>query len=409
MSSPDALPPPESKPWGLPPLLDEGQFWREGAGVYCFRPVCEGCQFLDICKHELTSIKVGPGINIRRAFRAKPGYLIAAIDYAAIELRVAAELSGEPFWVKAFQNEEDLHTNMAKVAFKTDNPTKAQRDSAKKANFGNLYLGSAETLCAQSDLTLPEASFIWAEWWKAVPVYKSWTEAQFEFAKSNGYVSTFFGRRRRLDDLILSAKGEKKGKKMSWGFIRRSSCNSPIQGSSADLNKMAMLRISDWIERDNLEQDIQMLLSVHDELVFQIKDDENLSPRARKIAELMVKVPPNWKVPLKTDIEVGPNWAELEDIKTLEKRRGIGVTSGLEAVSSKPKEYYTVLVPGVGDGTVWKALGLIERASRESNGGVKLPVRVEVRGNPEIKPSGHRCSEAALRKYLTRIYGVHIR
>lgn len=409
MSSVDSLPLPEGKPWGLPPLLDEGQFWREGTGVYCFRPSCEGCQFLDVCQHELTYLKVGPGINIRRAFRAKPGFLIVAIDYAAIELRVAAELSGEPFWVRAFQAEEDLHTNMAKVAFKTQNPTKAQRDSAKKANFGNLYLGSAETLCAQSDLTLPEASFIWTEWWKAVPVYKSWTEAQFVFAKQNGYVSTFFGRRRRLDDLILAAKGEKKGKKMSWGFIRRTSVNSPVQGTSADLIKMAMLRVSDWIEKEHLEQDIQMLLSVHDELVFQIRDDENLCSRARTIADLMTRVPPNWKVPLKTDIEVGPNWAELEDIKALEKRRGIEPRIGQAAVSARPKEFFVVSLPVQDYNTICAVRTMIEIAKANSSEGVRLPVLLEFKGSSEAERLPCKCTEPALRKALSSIYGVRIR
>ena len=125
----------------VPPTLELNQFWKSNNKTYCFRSECPGCKYESGCQNELLELKIGPGINIRRAFRARPGYKIASIDYKAIELRVAAQLSGETFFINAFKNKEDLHTIMACRCFNTDSPTKSQRDQAKTCNFSNLYLG----------------------------------------------------------------------------------------------------------------------------------------------------------------------------------------------------------------------------------------------------------------------------
>ena len=149
-----------------PPVLELGQFWRHMGQTYCFRPqtgkdpnsACVGCRWETSCQKSHTETKVGAGLNIRRAFRARPGFKLVAIDYRGIELRVAAQLSGEPVWKDAFLNGRDLHTEMAKIAFHTETPTKAQRDQAKCCNFGNLFLGNVYTLVRQSGMEEAEAS-----------------------------------------------------------------------------------------------------------------------------------------------------------------------------------------------------------------------------------------------------------
>ena len=219
-----------------PSILELDQYWKYQDKVYCFRSACEDCRWQHSCEYEEVEVKVGPGVNIRRSIVAPPGYKLVSIDYKGIELRIAAQLSGEPFWVEAFKNNRDLHTEFAKIAFKTDSPTKDQRDQAKAANFGNLYLGTPHTLSRQSNLTLPEAVFIHREWWKALPVYKRWTDNQLEIAKREKKVKTFFGRERHLARLINEAEeaeltGKKKGAgKAGWPFIHRTAFNSPVQG-----------------------------------------------------------------------------------------------------------------------------------------------------------------------------------
>jgi hypothetical protein len=117
-----------------PPFLELDQFWRGSGETYCFRPTCEGCRWDPTCERENTLVPVGPGLNIRRAFRSAPGYQIVSIDYKGIELRVAGQLSGEQVFIKAFREGRDLHQEMAKLAFKTPTPTKEQRRQAKCAN-----------------------------------------------------------------------------------------------------------------------------------------------------------------------------------------------------------------------------------------------------------------------------------
>ena len=131
----------------LPPfqLIEGGQFYHRDNVDYCLRPECEGCPFDPRCQRQEKKIKIGHGVNIREAFRARPGFVWASVDFRGIELRVAAQMSNEPFWLNAFAAGRDLHTETARVMFKTDEPGKDDRDTAKCGNFNLLYLGSVET------------------------------------------------------------------------------------------------------------------------------------------------------------------------------------------------------------------------------------------------------------------------
>lgn len=219
-------------------LLQEEHFYVRDNTTYCVRPSCDECRYDPICQREEMIIKIGPGINIREAFRVRPGFKWACIDFSGIELRVAALLSGEPVWVKAFQEDRDLHSEMGKIMFRVDEPDKAQRDIAKMGNFGNLYLSGVDTFWHLTKLTYAEAVIVWKKWWAAVPVYKKWTENQAEYYKKHGHVWTFFRRKREMKAMIAKAdenvgkgKGKNAGKKMGHGFCHRTACNCLADGT----------------------------------------------------------------------------------------------------------------------------------------------------------------------------------
>jgi hypothetical protein len=403
-----------------PPTLELGQFWRSDNKTYCFRPTCEGCKYDPTCVREEVEAKVGPGLNIRRGFRSRPGYKIVSIDYKGIELRVAAQLSKEPVFLKAFLEDKDLHMEMAKLAFKTDTPTKSQRDQAKCANFGNLFLGNPHTLARQSDLSLPEAIFIHREWWRNLPQYKSWTDRQLIIAKTQHKVTTFFGRVRGLSDLIRQAEAEEAGAKRGkgkggWGFVHRTSVNSPVQGTAADLMKLAMVLVHDWIVKNQLEDRVRLLLTVHDELVFEVADDCYLLQTCEDIAKEMCPdlTKWGWTVPILTDIEIGDNWAELEHIKVLKKKAGIvePEVQGVIAEVQRPRQVDGVLLvvnTKLSQTNLISLQNAILQASLPNGEAVKVPVKIQIMGKQYRSGTQAKVYEPLLRKYLKNIPGVEI-
>jgi hypothetical protein len=319
----------------LPPfqLIEDGQFYNRDNVKYCVRPECEGCQYDPVCKRQERRTKIGTGVNIREAFRARPGFVWASIDFRGIELRVAAQESGEPMWKNAFLTGRDLHTETARVMFKTDTPGKDDRDTAKCGNFNLLYLGSVETFHGFSPkLTFNEAAIAFKAWWAAVPIYKSWTEKIKIYIDQYKYTKTWSGRKGELKDMIartMDKDGKVKqstGKKSGMNHIYRKGINAIIQGGAADLLKIAMVRVTEFIEREKLEQSVKMLLTVHDELDFEILDNSEKFEILREIGRQMTLTPKgerlpqisNWKVPLEVDIEVGPNWGDMKDINDLD-------------------------------------------------------------------------------------------
>jgi hypothetical protein len=380
----------------VPPTVELEQFWRYQGKTYCFRPKCEGCKYEPTCQRELVQVKVGPGINIRRAFRARPGFKLAAIDYKGIELRVAGQLSGEPFFINAFREGKDLHTEMAKLCFKCEVPTKSQRDQAKTCNFGNLFLGNPYTLARQSNLTIPEAIYLHGAWWKNLPTYKRWTDSQLVLAKAQKKVTTFFGRVRDLTSLIAEAEGmeikgdgkkKKTGAKGGWGFVHRTAVNSPVQGTAADLMKLAMVRVHDFINREGLNDKIRLLLTVHDELVFEIIDGPELPVLARAISKEMCPDLSKfgWIVPIETDIEIGDNWADMLDIKDIEKGFKIdphGSTTTTEDVhAAKDREARLVVNARLNQVNMLALNNAILKASKVGVNVVGVPIKIQIGGS----------------------------
>jgi hypothetical protein len=400
-------------------LLQEEHFYIRDNAKYCIRPSCEGCGYDPVCQREEMIIRIGPGINIREAFRARPGFKWACIDFAGIELRVAALLSGEPVWVKAFQEDRDLHSEMAKVMFRVDEPDKAQRDIAKMGNFGNLYLSGVDTFWHLTTLTYQEAAIAWMKWWDAVPTYKKWTKNQAEYYKKHGHVWTFFRRKREMkamiakaDDNVGKGKGKKAGKKMGHGFCHRTAVNSPVQGTSADLLKMAMTRVDDFLTKEKLRDDVKMMLTVHDELDFEIRENLAMYEILRDIGRQMTLTPkgrilptiPNWNIPLKVDIEIGDNWGNLTGIDDLDP-----ATKDLPKPEKAPpkRDDVTLLVSGITTEDANKLHMAIFQAAHIQNV-VKVPLLIKMGDRAYSLKSLERVSDGHLRRLVQGISGVKV-
>lgn len=401
-------------------LMERGQFYQRGGSVYCFRPACVGCSYDAQCDRQETMLKVGPGVNVREAFVARVGFKIAAIDFRGIELRVAAQLSGEPVWVEAFQSgNDDLHTAMAKVCFKTDSPTDKQRKTAKCGNFNNLYLGSARNMQTLSDLTEPEAIIAHRSWWAAVPTYKKWTERQIAIYRQQSYVETCFHRKRNMLGMIAAAKenesktGKKGGRKVGWGYCDRSSINTQIQGSSADLLKIAMVRVDRWIRSNKLQNDIKMLLTVHDELVFEVRDCPDMYEWLREIGRQMTQTPKGevlpkidgWRVPLAVDIEIGCSWGDMVKIEDLDPQ-----VEAVRSIVSTPQELdeCLVIISSLTKDQLPKFQMAVFQASNRSNT-IKVPLKVQMGHNAYHSRTMYKVDPIYLKQALQGMAGIEVR
>lgn len=398
--------PPES-------LLEMGIFYQRENKVFCFRKDCAGCPGGG-CEFDLATIKVGSGMNIRKAFCAQEGYTLAAIDYKQIELRVAAQLSGEPVWVEAFKTGKDLHSQMARIGWKIPEGQpvpKAIRDAAKCCNFGNLFLGSAYTLARQSDLTESEAVAAWKIWWDTVKTYKRFTLDQIAYYKKHRCVRTFFGRRRDMGAMI--EKAEKSKDKKDWGFCDRTSVNSPIQGTAADLMKLGMVRVGSWIRRENLQEFVKVLLTVHDELVIEFKNCEQMYDLMREAGRQMTltregqELPDikGWSIPLGVDIEIGPNWAEMVDIDKVDPNAK--KKTDKEVVKVFETDEVVLIVTTLTEDQASQLLGIIARAQQAE--GVKVPLKLMLKGKLHTSGTMSKVNRGILEEGIRKISGVAIR
>jgi DNA polymerase-1 len=247
-------------------------------------------------------IRTERGKQIRKAFIARDAnHTLLAADYSQIELRIIAALSGEDNMIKAFQNGEDIHKSTASKVFNIplEEVTKEQRSNAKTVNFGIIYGVSAFGLSNQTDLSRSESAELIEAYYKTYPKLKAYMSEQVDFARDNGYVQTVLGRRRYLKD-INSANA------MVRGGAERNAVNAPIQGSAADIIKIAMINIHKRLIAENWQS--KMLLQVHDELVFDVHNSEleKIQPMIKYEMENAFKL----EVPLIVDLGSGKNWLE---------------------------------------------------------------------------------------------------
>ena len=247
-------------------------------------------------------IRTPRGQQIRKAFipRDKDHILMAA-DYSQIELRIIAALSKDPAMVNAFKNNEDIHASTAARVFHVppEEVTREQRSNAKTVNFGIIYGVSAFGLSQQTNLNRSESKELIDNYYASYPELKQYIADQVNFAREHGYVATVLGRRRYLKDINSQNA-------VVRGAAERNAVNAPIQGSAADIIKLAMIRIHQKIKTENWQS--KMLLQVHDELVFDVLKSE------KEDFEKMVKTEMenafDIGLPLLVDIGFGDNWLE---------------------------------------------------------------------------------------------------
>ncbi|WP_130284761.1 DNA polymerase I [Aquimarina brevivitae] len=247
-------------------------------------------------------IRTERGRQVRKAFVPRnEEYTLLAADYSQIELRIIAALSKEETMIEAFKKGEDIHASTAAKVFNVpiEEVTREQRSNAKTVNFGIIYGVSAFGLSNQTDLTRSESKELIDTYYKTYPKLRNYMSDQVDFAREHGYVSTVLGRRRYLKD-INSANA------VVRGAAERNAVNAPIQGSAADIIKIAMINIQKKLKEGNYKT--KMLLQVHDELVFDAYKTE--LDEVKKMIKTEMENAYTLEVPLDVDMGTGNNWLE---------------------------------------------------------------------------------------------------
>ena len=246
-------------------------------------------------------VKSDIGKKIRKAVIAPHGYLIASFDYSQIELRVAAHLSGEEAMIKAFENDEDIHIQTASLIFQKpkEEISKEERRIAKTVNFGIIYGISPYGLSKQLGISIEEAQGIIYNFFAIYPGIHEWIQKILKKTEEKGYTTTIFGRIRRIPELKSPNSNIREAGK-------RLAINTPVQGSAADIIKKAMVEVDRYLQERKI--DAYLILQVHDELVFEVKEDivEEFTENVKRIMENVVSL----KVPLKVDFGIGNSWLE---------------------------------------------------------------------------------------------------
>ena len=247
-------------------------------------------------------IRSNKGREIRKAFICENNdFIMLAADYSQIELRVIASLSKDSNMIFAFNNNEDIHASTASKVFNVDinNVSREQRSNAKTVNFGIIYGVSAFGLSNQTNLSRSESKNLIESYFIAYPELKNYISNQINFARENGYVKTILGRKRYLKD--INSRNQ-----IVRGGAERNAVNAPIQGSAADIIKIAMVNISNQIKLNAFRS--QMLVQVHDELIFEIYKPE--LKKMKKLIKQEMESAFSLNVPLAVDIGLGDNWYE---------------------------------------------------------------------------------------------------
>jgi len=246
-------------------------------------------------------IRSQEGRKIRTAFIAPPGYKIIAADYSQIELRIMAHLSQDKGLLQAFTHNEDIHVSTASAVFgvSVEEVSSEQRRRAKAVNFGLMYGMSAFGLAKQLGVDRKEAETMVEQYFACFPSVKAFMEKTRLEASELGYVETVMGRRLYLPDLKSKNMGLKRA-------AERAAINAPMQGTNADIIKLAMIQLDKWILDNHL--DLKMIMQVHDELVFEVKDTliETVIPVIKSTMENAIPL----SVKLQVEVGVGNNWEE---------------------------------------------------------------------------------------------------
>ena len=251
-------------------------------------------------------VRTERGQLIRKAFIAEQeGHVLLAADYSQIELRVLAHISEDEFMIRAFLNDEDIHAATAAQMFEVaaDSVTSNQRRVAKTTNFGIIYGITQHGLAARTDLSIPEAKELIESYFQKYTSIRTYMDDTIKSAHSHGYVSTLLGRRRYLPELRARNHTQRQASE-------RMAINMPIQGTAADIMKIAMIQMDARLRDSGLPA--RMILQVHDELLFELPESHvpALAELAREIMEGAYRL----SVPLKIDLATGPTWADLSPV-----------------------------------------------------------------------------------------------
>ncbi|MFP4514448.1 MAG: DNA polymerase I [Parcubacteria group bacterium] len=249
-------------------------------------------------RHEL-------GKEIRQAFTAEKDYSLVALDYSQIELRLAAEMSQDKNLIKAFKNNQDIHRSTAAAINQVEEKdvSSKMRQEAKAVNFGILYGQGPHGLSQNADIPYARAKDFIDKYFQIYEGVRKYIEETIEFAKEKSYVTTMFGRRRLIPEINSEIGLIKKA-------AERTAVNTPIQGTAADIIKMAMNKVHNKYKD---KEDIKMLLQVHDELIFAIKKDkiENYAKEIKEIMETVCEL----SIPLIAEIKTGKSWGDLKKLE----------------------------------------------------------------------------------------------
>ena len=241
------------------------------------------------------------GREIRKAFVPEPGCIFFSADYSQIELRIMAHISGDEHLVNDFREGRDIHAATAARVFHKplDEVTRDERRKAKTANFGIIYGISAFVLAERMEVSRAEAKELITNYFSTYPKVKDYMERSVAEAKERGYIVTAFGRRRYLPD--INSRNA-----VVRGYAERNAVNAPIQGTAADIIKVAMIRIDERLRREGIQS--KMILQVHDELNFSVVPSE-LDTVKRIVIDEMEQAY-QMSVPLVADCGEGHNWLE---------------------------------------------------------------------------------------------------
>ncbi|MFQ3646229.1 MAG: DNA polymerase I [Anaerolinea sp.] len=259
-------------------------------------------------------IRTELGREIRRVFIAPPGMLLLSVDYSQIELRVMAHMSGDETLIQAFHDGQDIHRATAAAVYGVPlaEVTYDQRAFAKRVNFGLMYGMGAFRLARDSDLTLKEAEDFINRYFERLPLVRDYLEQTKAFAIEHGYVQTLFGRKRFFPRLHHRSPTSAEAQ-----ADLRAAINAPIQGTAADILKLALLKLHAFIRT---QPDVRMTLQVHDELVFEVPEDR-AATLAAQIRQIMQEAlidnpiqPVEFAVPLQANAEYGTNWLEMQPL-----------------------------------------------------------------------------------------------
>jgi DNA polymerase I len=258
------------------------------------------------------------GNEIRKAFRAEKGYILLSLDYSQIELRLAAHMSGDKKMIGAFAKGVDIHTaTAAEINDVTlDKVTKSMRREAKAINFGLLYGQGPRGLSQTADIPYERAKQFIAHYFKSYKGIEGYIESSIELAREKGYAETLFGRRRYLPEINSSVMQVQKN-------AERMAINTPLQGTAADMIKVAMIDVSEFLSDQQrmheifrkklIDSDIKMLLQVHDELLFEVRTElaGKAATALKQIMEKVIKL----KAPIVVDASSGENWGEMKKLE----------------------------------------------------------------------------------------------